>query len=60
MAISIKELRKIVREEVRRALLEALTELLPPVGEEEQREIEKIAGKPSNYKKEDFTEWNGQ
>ncbi len=59
MAITIDELRRIVREEVRRALLEALVELLPVVDEEEEREIESIAGKPSDYREEEFTDWSG-
>ena len=58
--VSIDVLRRIVREEVKRALLEALVELLPQVSEEEQEEIEMIAGKPSNYKEEDFAEWSGR
>ena len=57
--ISVEELRRIVREEVRRALLEVLVELLPPVSEEEQREIERVAGRPSDYREEDFMEWSG-
>ncbi len=60
MTISIEELRRIVREEVRRALLEALIELLPPVDEDEQREIEEIAGKPSDYREEEFMDWSGK
>lgn len=59
MVINVEELRKIIREEVRRTLLEVLTEFLPLVDEEEQKEIERIAGKPSDYK-EDFVEWKGQ
>ena len=58
--VSIDVLRRIVREEVKRALLEAVVELLPEVSEEEQEEIEVIAGKPSDYKEEDFVEWNGE
>jgi len=60
MVISVEELRKIVREEVRRALLEALVELLPVVNEEEQREIEMIAGRPSDYSEEEFMDWSGR
>ncbi len=59
-SVSIEELRKIVREEVRRALLDALIELLPEVGLEEQEDIERIAGKPSDYREEDFLEWSGR
>ncbi len=56
MAISVDELRRIVREEVKRALLEVLVKLLPSVDEGEQREIERIAGKPSDYSEKEFIE----
>ena len=59
MMITVEELRRIVREEVRRALLEAFLELIPPVDEEEQQEIERIAGKPSDYREEEFMDWSG-
>ena len=58
LTITVEELRRIVREEVRRALLEAFLELIPPVDEGEQREIERIAGKPSDYR-EEFMDWSG-
>jgi len=54
MEVSTEELRRIVREEIKRALLEALVELLPTVDEQEQREVERIAGKPSDYSAEEF------
>jgi len=54
MEDSTEELRRIVREEIKKALLEALVELLPTVDEEEQREVERIAGKPSDYSAEEF------
>ena len=60
MAVSVEELRRIVREEVKRALLEALTELLPSADEDEQREIEEIAGEPSDYREEEFMSWSGR
>ncbi len=60
MSVSAKELRRIVREEVSRALLEALVELLPPVNEDEQREVEEIAGKPGGYREEEFIDWSGR
>ncbi len=60
MTITVEELRRIVREEVKRALLEAFLELVPVVGEEEQREIERIAGKPSDYREEEFMNWSGR
>jgi len=58
--VSIDVLRRIVREEVKRALLEALVEFLPEVSEEEQEEIEVVAGKPGDYREEDFVEWSGR
>ncbi|MCD6323645.1 MAG: hypothetical protein J7L55_00845 [Desulfurococcales archaeon] len=60
MTITVEELRRIVREEVRRALLEAFLELVPFVDEEEQREIEGAAGKPSDYREEEFIYWSGK
>jgi len=60
LTITVDELRRIVREEVKRALLEAFLELVPVVGEEEQREIERIAGKPSDYREEEFMNWSGR
>ncbi|MBO3754206.1 MAG: hypothetical protein FGF53_04925 [Candidatus Brockarchaeota archaeon] len=59
-SISVDVIRRVVREEVRRALLEVLVELIPYVDEEEQREIESIAGSPEDYSKEDFTDWSGK
>ena len=60
MSVSVEELRRVVREEVKRALLEALAELLPSVDKDEQREIEEIAGKPSDYREEEFMDWSGK
>ncbi|OYT51722.1 MAG: hypothetical protein B6U76_10705 [Desulfurococcales archaeon ex4484_217_2] len=60
MTITVEELRRIVREEVRRVLLEAFLELVPVVDEKEQREIERIAGKPSDYREEEFMDWGGE
>ncbi|RLG85332.1 MAG: hypothetical protein DRO18_05940 [Thermoprotei archaeon] len=60
MTVTVEELRRIVREEVRRALLEAFLELVPAVDEEEQQEIERIAGKPSDYREEEFIDWSGE
>ena len=60
MSVSVDELRRIVREEVKRALLEALIELLPSVDEDEQREIEEIASRPSDYREEEFIDWRGK
>ena len=60
MVVSVEELRRVVREEVKRALLEVLVELLPAVNEEEQKEIGRIAGKPSDYSEEEFIDWNSE
>ncbi len=43
------------REEMRKALLETFKELVPYVSEEEQAEIDEIAGKPEDYD-DDFEE----
>lgn len=58
-SITVDMIRKVVREEVRKALLEVLVELIPYVEDQEQREIESIAGSPKNYNKEDFIDWTG-
>ena len=55
--MSLEELRIIIREEMRKAMLEAFKELVPYVSEEEQAEIDEIAGKPEDYD-EDFEELN--
>jgi len=60
MVISVEEFRRVVREEVNRALLEVMVELLLLVDEEEQEEIERIAGKPSDYSREEFIDWSGR
>ena len=58
--ISVDLLRKIIREEVRRAFLEIFLELIPYVNDKEQEEIELVAGKPEDYREEDFVEWSGE
>ncbi|OYT30611.1 MAG: hypothetical protein B6U94_06260 [Thermofilum sp. ex4484_79] len=58
--VSLDVLRKIVREEVRKAFLEVLLELIPYISDEEQEEIDQTAGSPDDYKEEDFVEWNGK
>ena len=57
-SITVDEIRRAVREEVRKALLEVLVELIPYVNEEEQREIESFIGSPEDYSKEDFVDWS--
>lgn len=59
-SITVDVIRRVVREEVRRALLEVLVELIPYVDDEEQREIESVAGSPEDYSKEDFADWSGK
>ena len=59
MTVSVEELRKSMRKEDKRTLLETLTELLPSVDEDEQREIEEIAGEPSDYREDEFVDWRG-
>jgi hypothetical protein len=61
LSIKITEsvLRRIVREEVRNALIDVFIELLPYVDSQEQSEIERIIGSPSDYKEDEFVEWNG-
>jgi len=51
---SINVLRRIIRREVRRMFLETLLELIPYVSDREQKEIERVAGSPENYREEDF------
>ncbi len=61
--IAREELKDIIAESVRETMLEAFLALVPEVSEEEQKEIESIAGKPSDYKDEDFVdgeEWLGR
>ncbi|MEM2571070.1 MAG: hypothetical protein QXP96_05030 [Thermoproteota archaeon] len=58
-SITVDVIRRVVREEVRKALLEVLIELIPYVDDEEQKEIESIAGSPEDYSKEDFVDWSG-
>ncbi|RLI84334.1 hypothetical protein DRP07_01480 [Archaeoglobales archaeon] len=57
--ISKKELEDIIERKVKEALIKALMELTPYVSEEEQKEIDKIAGQPEDYRNE-FETWNGQ
>lgn len=58
-SITVDVIRRVVREEVRKALLEVLIELIPYVSDEEQKEIESIASSPEDYDKEDFVDWSG-
>ncbi|MBO3840422.1 MAG: hypothetical protein QXS66_08345 [Thermoproteota archaeon] len=58
-SITVDVIRRVVREEVKKALLEVLIELIPFVDDEEQKEIESIAGSPEDYGKKDFVDWSG-
>ena len=53
-----RALRRVFREEVRKALLEAMLELVPYVDEEEQRELDEILGEPKDYSEENFEKAN--
>lgn len=56
--VSREELEEIIERKVKEALLKAL--MVPYVSDEEQEEIEKIAGKPEDYDENEFEAWNGQ
>jgi len=58
--VSREELEEIIERKVKEALLKALMEIVPYVSDEEQEEIEKIAGKPEDYDENEFEAWNGQ
>jgi len=47
--MSLEDLRTVIREEMRKALLDAFKELVPYVSEEEQAEIDEMAGEPEDY-----------
>ncbi|MCD6349043.1 MAG: hypothetical protein J7L91_05385 [Candidatus Korarchaeota archaeon] len=51
--MSLEDLRTVIREEMRKILLEAFKELVPYVSDEEQAEMDEIAGEPEDYD-EDF------
>jgi len=55
-----EELEEIIDEMIKKALLKALMEIVPYVSDEEQEEIEKIAGKPEDYDENEFEAWNRQ
>ena len=55
-----EELEEIIDEMIKKALLKAPMEIVPYVSDEEQEEIEKIAGKPEDYDENEFEAWNGQ
>ena len=58
--VSLDMLRKVVREEVRRAFLEIMLEFIPYVDEDEQKKLEEVLGKPEDYREEDFVDWSGE
>ena len=59
MAISKEELEEIIERKVKEAVLKALMELVPYVSDDEQREIEKVAGSPKDYDENEFETWDG-
>ncbi|GCC11298.1 hypothetical protein IPdc08_01349 [archaeon] len=61
--IAEEKLKEIVAESVKETMLEAFLALVPEVSEEEQREIESVAGEPADYRQKDFVdgeEWLGK
>jgi len=61
MSLTVNEetLRSIIREEVRKAVLEALLEMVPVVDYVEKAEINREAGSPEEYEEKNFVEWSG-
>ncbi|MEB3845491.1 MAG: hypothetical protein GSR83_00390 [Desulfurococcales archaeon] len=59
MTVNEETLRSIIREEVRKDVLEALLEMVPVVDDAEQAEINREAGSPEEYEEEDFVGWSG-
>jgi len=57
--ITKEELEEIIEKKVREALLKVFMEIVPYVPEDEEKEIEEIAGSPEDYAEEDFEEWDG-
>ena len=60
MQISREELERIIEEKVKDALLKSLMELTPYVSDEEQKDVETVAGDPEDYDEDEFETWNGQ
>ncbi|WP_202318614.1 hypothetical protein [Archaeoglobus neptunius] len=58
--ISRDELEKIIEEKLREVLLKMFMEIMPYVTDEEQREIDRMAGSPENFDEKDFEPWNGE
>ena len=59
-SVSLDLLRKVVREEVRKAFLEVMLEFIPFVSQEEPEELDKALGSPQDYREEDFVDWSGE
>ena len=60
VTVTLDLLRKVVREEVRKAFLEIMLEFVPYVSEEEQKELNEALGSPEDYREEDFIDWSGK
>jgi len=58
--ISKEELEELIERKIREALLKVFMEFTPYVSDEEQEEIEKIAGNPEDYDESEFETWDGQ
>ena len=58
--ISREELEEIIENKVKEALIKAFMEITPYVDDEEQKDIEEIAGSPENYREDEFEAWSGE
>ncbi|WP_457549800.1 hypothetical protein [Archaeoglobus sp.] len=57
--VTKEELEEIIEKKLREALLKVFMEIIPYVSDEEEKEIEEIAGSPEDYDEGDFEEWDG-
>ena len=57
--ITREELERIIEKKLKEVLLKAFMEIIPYVSDEEQKEIDKLAGSPKDYNEEDFEVWDG-
>ena len=56
LTIDENKLRKLIYEEVKKALFEFLEEMVPYVDDSEQKEIEEILGTPDLYTEDSFVD----
>ena len=57
--ITREELEGIIEKKLKEVLLKAFMEIIPYVSDEEQKEIDELAGSPKDYNEEDFEVWDG-